>query len=449
MAEIKLYELSDTDKMGFTKTVKLFIFYELQPTAHPDELIPCIMEGVRNASRQLPFMTGALEFQKSGKLCIAVSPESQVEVNTRKFATTEHKSFSVLAKDSFSSEDLDYSQLLPEKTADRHTVCAMQLSLIEGGLILGFRMNHAAGDWASINRFLSLVCRSTMAHRGGLELPAYTPDLNRAPYNTPAPDPFVSRQDLLENLPMFYIMDKSNFKPPPPPPLFKSKIYRINEPVIQQLKARCTPLLGEVEYITSYDCIAALTWQSITRARLEVHPEKANSQSRFVHPIDVRTRDPENRTTKDYFGNAVVGCQAGPLTAQDLVSDGDESFASAAVLIRKSISTVTLSTIGHMTSLIGSLSPAETLGSRADFSGMDVFMNSWYSGRAEDFDIGAGSVPLAVRLDASMAGACAMILPNFSRGGERLYDVFVQLPVEEHNFLGKDAEFSKYSVASV
>jgi hypothetical protein len=444
MAEIKTYELSDLDKMGFTKTVKVFICYELQPTVHPDELISSVVEGVRTATRQFPFMAGALEFQQSGKLCIVVSPESQVKVNIRRFGSTEHKPFSILAKNSFSSNDLDFIQLLPEEENGQNSVCALQLSLIQGGLILGFRMNHAAGDWASINTFLSFVCQSTKAHRDGLEVPKYTPGLNRAPYNTPAPDPSVSRQDLLESLPMFYVMDKSEFKPPPPPPPFQSKIYKINEPIIQQLKARCAPFLGEVDYVTSYDCIAALVWRSITRARLQVHPAKVISPSCFIHPIDVRTRDPENRTTKNYFGNAVVGCQVGPVTAEELVSDGDKEFATAATLIRKSISTVSLSTVGHMTSLIGSLSPTETLGSRADFSDMDVFMNSWYSGKAENYDIGAGSVPLAVRLDASMAGACAMILPNFSCGGERLFEVFVQLPVEEQDLLGKDAEFSKY-----
>ena len=225
MDEIKTYELSDLDKMGFTKTVKVFICYELQPTAHPDELISSVVEGVRNATRHLPFMAGTLEFQRSGKLCIVVSPESQVEVNIRRFGSAEHKPFSILAKNSFSSNDLDFIQLLPQEVDGKSTVCALQLSLIQDGLILGFRMNHAAGDWASINMFLSLVCQSTKAYRDGLEIPKYTPDLNRAPYNTPAPDPSVSRQDLLESLPMFYVMDKGEFKPPPPPPPPYSQRY--------------------------------------------------------------------------------------------------------------------------------------------------------------------------------------------------------------------------------
>ncbi|KAJ5319898.1 hypothetical protein N7508_000181 [Penicillium antarcticum] len=444
MPQIKIYELSEADKRGFSKTVKVFICYELQPTAHPDELVSSIVEGVRNATRQLPFMAGTLEFQKTGKLCILVSPENQTEVKIRRFSSTEHKSFSILSKNSFVPDDLDFTQLLPEEEAGKNSVCALQLSLIEAGLIMGFRMNHATGDWASINTFLSLICQSTKAHRAGLDGTVYVPDLNRDPYNTLAPDPCLSREDLLENLSMFYVMNKSDLKRPPPPPSLKSNIYRINERTMQRLKARCAPFLGDLGYVTSYDCIAALAWRSITRARLGINPEGSITPSRFVHPIDVRTRDPDHRTTKNYFGNAVIGCQAGPVIAQELVVDGDEKFAAAATLIRKSISTVGLSTVGHMTSLIGSLSPTETLGSLADFFGMDLLMNTWYSGTAENYDIGAGSVPVAARLDPSMAGACVIILPNFSWGGERTFEAFVQLPSEEHELLEKDAEFSKY-----
>lgn len=443
MDDMKKYELSDMDKMGINKTVKTLIFYEVPSTVDSDKLISSMMEGVKNATRQLPFMAGSLQFDDSGKLCIMTPPESQIEVNIHRFESTEHKCFSALAKGSFSPNELDFTQFLPQEPGPKDSVCAMQLSLVEGGLVLGFRMAHAAGDWSSIDTFLSLVCQGSKAHQEGLEMPTYTPDLNRKPYNTPAPDPTISRQGLLERLPMFYIMKKSQLKPKLPPPS-QSRIFKTSEQAIQQLKAQSTPYLSGVDYITSYDCISALLWTSITRARLHIHPEKTASPSRFVHPIDVRTRDPENRTSERYFGNAVIGCQAGPIPAQALVSDGDRGLATAAALIRQSINTVNLSSISHMTSLIASLSPEETLGLHPDFTDMDMFMNTWYSGSAEKYDIGAGSIPVAFRLHSSMAGGSVVILPNFSREETRVFDVVVQLADEEQELLGKDAEFLKY-----
>lgn len=274
-------------------------------------------------------------------------------------------------------------------------------------------------------------------------MPTYTPDLNRSPYNTPTTGPTIPRQDLLVMLPIFYVMEKCQFKPKPPPPS-QSSIYKISEPSTQQLKAHCAPYLSGIGYITSYDCISALLWTPITRARLHLYPEKTTSLTRFAHPIDVRTRDPENKTSQQYFGNAVLGAIAGPLLAQTLVSVEDRGLATAAALIRQSINAINLSSINHITSLLASLSLTETLAFRADFTDLDMFMNTWYSGSVEKYDIGTDTVPVAFRLPSSMPGACVIILPNFSRGETRVLEVFVQLAVEEHEVLKKDAEFLKY-----
>ncbi|OGM43072.1 transferase family protein [Aspergillus bombycis] len=437
------YELSDMDKIGITKTVKVLLFYELQPTIDPEELITSLAEGVKNATRQLPFMAGNLEFNEHGKLSIVIPPGSQVKLNIRRFESKEQKSLSALVQDSFSPDNIDFTEFLPEEPAAPKQVCALQINLVKGGLILGLWMNHAAGDWSSIDTFVSLICQNCKAHREGLKTPAYTPDLNRAPYNAPETSSTFSRQEHLEKLPMFYVMEKSQFKLKSPP-AFRSSVYRISEPSIQQLKARCTPHLTEVDYITSYDCISALTWTSITRARLNLHPEKSSSPSRFVHPIDVRTRDPEKKTSERYFGNAVIGSQAGPITAEALVSDGDRGIAAAATLVRQSINSTSLSTISHMTFLMKSLAPAEILGSQADFSDMDVFVNTWYSGNAEKYDIGGGLRPVAFRVPLSLPGACAVILPNFSSGATRVFEVLVQVEVQEHELLRKDPEFLRY-----
>lgn len=442
MDHMRKDELSDMDKMGICKNVKVFIFYELQPSIHLDNLISSIVEGVRNATHQLPFMAGNFQVDDFGKLCIMTPPGSHIEVSIRQIEYTEHNYFPALVKNSFSPNDLDLIELLPEEQTAENPVCALQLSLVEHGIILGFRINHAAGDWSSIDKFLSLICRSSKAHHEGLKMPTYTPDLNRAPYNAQVIDPAISRQDLLERLPMFYIMDKNQFKSKSPPPS-QSTIYKISEASIQQLKEYCAPYLSEIDYMTSYECISALIWTAVTQVRLHLHPEKATSLSRFIHPIDVRTRDPENKTSERYFGNAVIGSQAGPLIAQALVSDGYRGLATAATLIRQSINTISLSSINHMTSLIASLSPTETLALHADFTNMDIFMNTWYSGSAENYDIGNASLPVTFRMHSSMVGACMVILPNFSQGSTRSFEVLVHLAVEEHELLRKDPEFLK------
>ncbi|CEO59926.1 hypothetical protein PMG11_04576 [Penicillium brasilianum] len=443
MAEIIKYELSDLDKGGFLKEVTIVVFYEIPPTVNSEKVISSMEEGLKNAIDQLPFMAGELQFEKTGKLCITKSPENQLKLEVDRSNSAQHKSLSALAQTSFAPDAVDLAQFLPPAPEHKKPVCALKLNLIEGGLVLGLRVNHAAGDWTSIDRFLSLVCQSCKANQNGLETPTYTPDLNRAPYNKPVDLSKYSRQVSLESLRIFYVMEKSQLKAPSSTPS-QPKIYRISDDAIKEIKDQCSPYLTDVKFISSYDCISALVWTSITRARLHLHPEKKASPSRFIHPIDVRTRDPEHKTSAQYFGNAVIGAQAGPLEAQALVSDGSRGLATAASSIRQSINSVDLTSISHMTSLISSLAPTETLGSHADFTDMDVFMNTWHSGSTEKYGLGAGVVPVALRLHAPMPGACAVILPNFSRGSVRVFDVHLQVTAEEHALLKQDAEFVKY-----
>ncbi|PYH83220.1 hypothetical protein BO82DRAFT_352954 [Aspergillus uvarum CBS 121591] len=433
--------------MGFTKTVKIVVFYELQVTVDSENIAFSLLEGIRNATRQLPFLAGDLQFSEAGKLCSVTTPESELEVNIHRFESTENESFSVLAKGSFSPQ-LDLTRFLPEEPIGKQPACKIQIGIIEGGLTLGLRLNHAAGDWTSLDTCLSLISQSTKAHLAGQAMPTYTPDLNRAAFNTPAPNPAITRADQLAKVPFFSVIEKSQFKINPPPPC-RANIYRISEPTIQQLKSECTPHLDGVDYITSYDCISALIWTAITRARLHVHPERSNAPTRFVHPIDVRTRDPDQKTSPQYFGNAVLGTLAGPLPAQELIASADDGttvrgLATAASHVRRSISRIDVSSFAAMTGLLASLTPTETLAPNADFGDMDLFMNTWYSGSVEKYDLGAGVMPAAVRVQAGMPGACASILPNFSRGGPRVFDVYVQAPVDVYEVLGRDEEFVKY-----
>lgn len=122
-------------------------------------------------------------------------------------------------------------------------------------------------------------------------MPTFKPDLNRAPYNTPADIPKFSRQDSLKSLQIFYVMEKSQFKPPSSTPS-EPKVYRISDEAVKDIKAQCSSYLTGVDFVSSYDTISALVWTSITRARLGLHPEKKTSPSRFIHPIDVARSRP-------------------------------------------------------------------------------------------------------------------------------------------------------------
>ncbi|KAL5341035.1 transferase [Aspergillus crustosus] len=438
------YELSDHDKGGFTKSVKAVLFYDLDG-ADPEPVVSSFQEGVKNAIRHLSFMAGNLQINESGKVTIVTSSESTMEVIVRRFTPPELPSFSDIAKDSFNPDTLDLAPFLPEEPTT-NPVAIIQLNILDGGLAVGFRINHAAGDWVSIDTFLSLVCQSTKAHQEGNAPPAplHAVDLNRAPFNAPPRNPDIAQEDHLAHLPLFHVIEKSKFLFNPPPPA-RTGIFRITESTVQKLKEETKPHLTGVEYITSYDIIAAIFWTALTRARVQTRPEKGDASSRFVHPIDVRSRDPENKSSPGYFGNAVIGSLAGPLSAKDLTKNDIPTLALAASHIRQSIQAISISSIAHMIALQASLSGSEMLIPNADFADMDLFMNTWYSGTRENYDLGgvAGPGPVAFRVSAGMMGACVGILPNLSRvgEGERVFEAYFQTEVGEFDAVLMDGGF--------
>jgi hypothetical protein len=439
--QLKDYELSDLDKVVWPTMVKAFLLYELSSTANLDQLIASLQEGLKNAVLHVPLMKGRVENDDSGKPHIKIAPEASSELSVRYFSSTEHKSYESLVDSSFSADDLDHLNLLPELPAQSMRVCVAQLNVIPGGLILGFAMHHTAGDWASTDALLSLICRGAKAHMHGLPMPVYIPDLNRDPFNGEETTASTSQKDLLDKCPGYFVVDMKAFSGAnqlPTPPAVQAKIYQATESSVQDIKQRCTPLEG-VDYITSYDCIAALLWTSITRARLHRHPEKLSLQSIAANPINLRARDPENATSQDYFGNAVYPSWVGPIDVQSLLSDNGVS--TAASLIRKSINSTTVASAKHLATLARSLLPSERLSFPMNFHNMDILMNSWYSGKAENYDIGTGS-PYAFRTHRANTGACCLILPNFSHSSTRVYEIFIQLPAEEHDLLREDPGFS-------
>ncbi|KAL5360381.1 transferase [Aspergillus floccosus] len=440
MNNIRKDELSDLDRISVPMMVKSFVFYELQRDVDINDLAASVKEGLSNATRQFPFMAGYLQVDESGKLCIMTVPGKHVQCAVKHLDPREHMSFSNLANDSFSPKNLSPALLLPEMPADEKPVCTLQLNFIEGGLILAFTMHHMVGDWASMDTFLSMVCQGAKAHQQGQEMLIYTPDIDKAPYNGTEGLP---RQDLLDRLPTYYIAEKAPFDPKPLPP-FQTGIYRITESSVQHLKAQCSPYLQGVDYVSSYDCFSALLWISITRARICLHPEKATSLSRLLHPVNVRSRDPESRTSERYFGNGVFPTHAGPMTAQEMVSDGEKGLAAAASLIRQSINSVNLSSIHDLTSLVKSFSATEQLGVHSDFHDMDILMNSWYSRSTDKYDMGGGSLPVAFRTHRPVTGAYCLVLPSLGRKETGVFEVFVQLAAGEHELLRRDEEFFKY-----
>ncbi|KAF3387998.1 hypothetical protein DPV78_012319 [Talaromyces pinophilus] len=205
---------------------------------------------------------------------------------------------------------------------------------------------------------------------------------------------------------------------------YQAKLYKISDAEIAELKEQCN-LSEDVKYVSAFDCISAALWKSITRARVSITPEKQSAQSSLVFTMDLRSRDPEHITSPSYFGNAVILTQTGPLDTQTLLED--ETISIAASSIRQSIN-----------------APDEKLKLHVNYEDMDFLVNSWFLGKPEDYDFGAG-VPEAFRPKPNpLKAASCNFLPTCRDASKGTRELLIQLRAKEHEMLMEDDFFIKY-----
>ncbi|GAM41164.1 hypothetical protein TCE0_041f14080 [Talaromyces pinophilus] len=405
------YELSDVDRQAPDAIVKCFTFCKPQENLNMDKLIETLQQGLDNAIEQLPIMSGNIVVDQSGKPYIEVVPGTRVKLAVKHYSSNEHKYFADLAQNSFHPEDLDLATLLPELLpADHQPACWLQLNVIEGGLILAFAAHHFAVDFKSIHIFLGAIRQGSKAYYHGDPLPKLAVSLDRKPFNGhPIPEG-VSKQDLLEKCPEYQVIDlkeafscRSNAVDMAD---YQAKLYKISDAETAELKEQCN-LSEDVKYVSAFDCILAALWKSITRARVSITPEKQSAQS-FL-----------------YFGNAVILTQTGPLDTQTLLED--ETISIAASSIRQSIN-----------------APDEKLKLHVNYEDMDFLVNSWFLGKPEDYDFGAG-VPEAFRPKPNpLKAASCNFLPTFRDASKGTRELLIQLRAKEHEMLMEDDFFIKY-----
>lgn len=445
MEEPVRYELSDLDRQAPDTIVKCFTFCKLQDTLDLDKLKESLQHGLDNAIEHLPLMAGNICVDPSGKPYIEVVPGTHVKLRVKHYTDDEHRSFTELAQNSFHPDDLDLAMLIPELPADYIPACGLQLNVIDGGLILACAAHHFAVDFGSMKVFLGVIHMGSKAYYHGYPLPTFPVSLDRTPFNgQPIPEG-VSKQDLLDQCPKYQVIDLEETLNCRLNTVsladHQMRLYEISEVEIAELKQQCRLPEG-VNYVSSFDCISAALWKSITRARVSSTPENKSVHSSLVFTMDLRRRDPEHVTSLTYFGNAVDLIQAGPLNVESLL--GDEAISIAASSIRQTINGATISSIDNLTQLIHCLAPNEKLKFDADFEHMDFLVNSWFIGAVEYFDFGAG-LPQAFRPKPNpLRAAFCVFLPSFGDSSKGTRELLIQLRAKEHEMLLEDDFFSKY-----
>ncbi|KAL9112776.1 MAG: hypothetical protein Q9227_003079 [Pyrenula ochraceoflavens] len=438
------HTLSDLDLVSPNTLVTSLLIYQVRTDNDIQRAIKSVEFGLQQAAEQLPPLKAQIQFESNGKPKRRLI-EGSLKLKIRTFELGEHKSFGELAKTGFTPSEFHQPQLVPVEAYDKtdaRPVLLAQLSIIPGGLILALGLNHVTTDGGGRGIALKLICSSAKAYLEGKPIPQSHFDYQRAVFRPRLELLALPRQQLLERLRDYAIIDTANAQPSPPsstPPACKASIFRIQGAAVDRLKISCKPSNGAL-YLSSYDCVVGLLWRSVIRARCTSKPYLNDSKSRILCPVDLRGRGVDN----NYFGNAVSVASAEPVPTKDLL--GRDGLSLAASSIRRAIQDISIKSAANVTSLSAMMGPTERLHfmPRHGMLEGDFMVSNWHFMDTAKFDFGLGP-PAAVRLPSMPAPGFAFIFPDCQRiSNSRVYDIYVSLPVAEMDLLRNDKEFASW-----
>lgn len=447
--------LSDLDLISPNSLVSSFLVYKLQP--NDVKLVEeALRRGLEFAAEQIPPLGANIHFDNS-KPRRRLSRGS-VKLKVRHFDLREHKSYDELAATSFQPRDLEQGRLVPLDAYDsveERPVLIAQLSFIPGGAILALGLNHIAADGFSRDIALTAICKASKAYMQGIEpvASATSFDFQRSRFAAPEGTLRTPKEQLISRAKDYFIIDAATRAATAKSAAAarsgitlssqnKTVIYTIQGASVDRLKKNCKPMIG-VEYLSTYDCVAAVLWRGLMRVRAQLKPHLHNDSSRMLHAVNLRGRATTG-ISKQYFGNAVKVVAAGPLPMPELL--GPDGLSLAASSLRKSIMETSLADIVDATALGAMTGPEESLAflpARGLADG-DFMLSGWYFMNTGAYDFGMGP-PAAVRPpDAGIPGF-AFLFPDCERSdGSRVYEIYLTLPAVEQDLLGRDGEFSTW-----
>lgn len=149
-------------------------------------------------------------------------------------------------------------------------------------------INHIAAGGRSISLAITQICKSTKACIENSPVPRQDYCFDHRFFASNAELVARPREQLIAAIKdsrIVRISDKTAPSHPAPqpdklsgPPHHKAAIYRITKSAALRLKAQCNPLSG-LEYVSTYDAIAALLWRGFMRARSQINPSFRKEES--------------------------------------------------------------------------------------------------------------------------------------------------------------------------
>ncbi|KAJ4287822.1 hypothetical protein N0V90_012526 [Kalmusia sp. IMI 367209] len=396
--------------------VEIFKLPETITVEQQEGIVENIRSGLERTLEQYPIMVGDLEWDPaSGEVGVRKNRDSALGLEVR-YLDGEGEEFPT-----FNSWKRGIRKVFPDFTsgllaAENVPAATFQLTFFRGGCTIGWAVHHQLSDGACFEQFMTLWADNSRAAAQGTAFPPtqfefsksgsithslpiipYKPiektlDIKGSPLEAERPSP--ARWEQIKD--SFPELTEEPAAPLPEGFVFPevvSTMWHFPKKKVEQLKAETMAQVGEGKWISTYDAIMALMWQSVTRARLDFLKPDHNAHSVLGHMVDIRKKI---GFSGRFIGITSLPPQCGPLTIKELVDPANH--AKVASTVRSSINSLTPEYMADFNQYVAQSSDKRRF--RFDhqwFFGPDLGATSWLhyqSYKQHDFGFG---LPRAIR----------------------------------------------------
>jgi hypothetical protein len=218
------------------------------------------------------------------------------------------------------------------------------------------------------------------------------------------------------------------------------KMYHLSAGSCTKLKDLCKPTDPQ-KFVSTYDCITALTWRCMTRARVPyLKMDIENTETNYSHAVDLRGRFGDI-VPIEYFGDGLLMGVTENISVAELI--GGPGLAKAAQAIRQSILDITVDSMPALLKVREGIEGREEM--RWIWHPQNVVGTSWTGMQPfTKYDFGYG-LPVSIRLSASAFEGTLGVLPaNRIDGKSDGFDVYICLENSCHTRLEADPEYRAF-----
>lgn len=357
----RVFPVSILDGIMPRMLVPITCTYQLDSGLAKEAVLSQICEGLRRLMGEYHFLAGALyEPVGGGRAFVrrtAAHANFLVHVQDLTITNPGFPSFAELKQRHFPASELD-ERMLPGSFTPTPVpppgegVQAMvaQLNLIQGGLVIGIAVHHLLVDARGLDKLLVRWAAHTRSIVDPARFPSPSP-LRRGDLSPAALD--ITSSNDSENAIDYRKQAVASLKYAPnappttdiPPSAMEQHIWHISASKLVALKASAAPAPDDdmQQWVSTNDCVTALMWRAVTRARLAAHgitsPENDQRHVALENSLDVRNAFrmvSADGIPKDYVGNVVMFSKAIMPLCQ-LVSP--DTFRAVAVKTREAVET--------------------------------------------------------------------------------------------------------------